>query len=135
MKKLIILRGLPGSGKSKVAEEMKSMGAFVYSTDDFFMKDGQYVFDPARLPEAHTNCQQRVLTALSTEAPLVVVDNTHSRFWEFCLCAQMGAVFGYDVEVRTIGGRSYEDVRKYAQRSMHKVPELAILKMAYRWEE
>ncbi|KFM79782.1 NEDD4-binding protein 2-like 2, partial [Stegodyphus mimosarum] len=60
---LIILRGLPGSGKSSLARKMKFSGA-VFSTDDFFYKKGKYVFDPNQLTEAHAWNKIRTRNAL-----------------------------------------------------------------------
>lgn len=44
-KKLVIMRGLPGSGKSTLAKKIAGNSGVVYSTDDFFMVNGQYVYD------------------------------------------------------------------------------------------
>jgi len=52
-RKCVIMRGLPGSGKSylakKIASEWKDGESVVLSTDDYFMNEkGEYVFDKAR---------------------------------------------------------------------------------------
>jgi NEDD4-binding protein 2 len=38
--KLILMRGLPGSGKSTLAKKLAGENGVIYSTDDFFMKNG-----------------------------------------------------------------------------------------------
>ena len=40
------MRGLPGSGKSTKARKIAGQFGVVYSTDDFFMVNGEYKFDP-----------------------------------------------------------------------------------------
>ena len=40
------MRGLPGSGKSTLARKIADKTGLVYSTDDFFMINGEYVFEP-----------------------------------------------------------------------------------------
>jgi adenylate kinase family enzyme len=40
------MRGLPGSGKSTKAKELAGEQGLVFSTDDFFMVNGKYIFDP-----------------------------------------------------------------------------------------
>ena len=50
MKTLIILRGVPGCGKSTVAEVLSNNGKYpVCTADDFFMKDGEYKWNPKQL--------------------------------------------------------------------------------------
>lgn len=52
-KKLFLMRGMPGSGKSTLAKKLAGQGGVVYSTDDFFMKNGQYVYDAKMIGEYH----------------------------------------------------------------------------------
>jgi pantothenate kinase-related protein Tda10 len=53
------MRGVPGSGKSYLASLLresymkKGYSCSIYSTDNFFMKDGVYSFDPSKLGEYH----------------------------------------------------------------------------------
>lgn len=133
MKKLIILRGLPGSGKTHALGDTDQ--SVVCSADHYFEKNGEYEFDPTKLGEAHMECQLKALNLMAEGQPLVVIDNTNTRHWEYKLYERMGGLFGYSVEVREVGGRSYDDVRFYAKRNKHGVPALKILEMAYRWEE
>lgn len=66
---LVILRGLPGSGKTQLAKYLASSTVpgdyrtFVYSTDDYFISGGTYKHNPALLPEAHAWNQRRVSEA------------------------------------------------------------------------
>ena len=72
---LILVRGLPGSGKSKFAKELKLMGRAHFETDQFFYKRGKYVFDVKRIQEAHAWCLDLARRALKDGDP-VVVSNT-----------------------------------------------------------
>lgn len=47
------MRGVPGSGKSTKAKQLAGIKGLVYSTDDFFMKNGDYVYDPSKIGEYH----------------------------------------------------------------------------------
>ena len=47
---LIIVRGLPGSGKSTFAE---LLGDIICTTDDFHMKDGKYCWTAEKAGAAH----------------------------------------------------------------------------------
>jgi uridine kinase len=66
MASMIIVRGLPGSGKSTFAQETleKSPELVWVEADQFFTdSNGVYVFAPAKIKEAHTWCQDHILGA------------------------------------------------------------------------
>ncbi|XP_021065975.1 NEDD4-binding protein 2 [Mus pahari] len=58
---LVLLRGLPGSGKSFLARTLQedNPGGVILSTDDYFYINGQYQFDVKYLGEAHEWNQNR----------------------------------------------------------------------------
>lgn len=79
---LIIMRGVPGTGKSYLARQLRGNGV-VLSTDDFFINyQGQYVFDRYRLPEAHEWNQKRADQKVRAGTNPVVIDNTNLEVWE-----------------------------------------------------
>jgi adenylate kinase family enzyme len=57
MKELFLLRGLPGAGKSTLAE---SIGGMHMEADKYFMYEGKYEFDPSKTRDAHAWCQNAV---------------------------------------------------------------------------
>ena len=58
---LVLVRGIPGAGKTTFAEKLAwPLGAPVYSADDYFMKDGKYIFNVAGLGAAHAQCLERI---------------------------------------------------------------------------
>ena len=79
-KELYILRGLPGSGKSTIAE---SLGGYNLEADTYFTDDdGEYNFDPSKLPEAHKWCQSMVEELMTENVERIVVSNTSTQEWE-----------------------------------------------------
>ena len=60
MKKLILLRGLPGSGKSTFAKSISNESTGHIESDMFFVKDGEYKFDGSKIKDAHNWCQDVV---------------------------------------------------------------------------
>lgn len=128
---LILLRGLPGTGKTTLANTISD---YVLSADDYFMVDGEYKFDPNKLKLAHRDCLNRTrvcLEVLRDEgleflAP-VVVANTFTRKWEmddyFKLAEDVGAYI-FTVIVENRGGYS----------SIHGVPQEKIKQMEDRFE-
>ena len=98
--RLVLMRGVSGSGKSTLARKIAEQEAsVVYSTDDFFMVEGQYQFDPRRLGEFHAANQMRTEMALRDRCPLVIVDNTNCQAWEMRPYVQMALYHGYTVEI------------------------------------
>lgn len=96
---LYIVRGLPGSGKSTFA---KSLGGVHFEADQFFMVDGEYKFDGAKIKDAHKWCQNEVNTAmiLNHTANLnnvIVVSNTFTQEWEMQPYLDMAKDWGYTV--------------------------------------
>lgn len=131
--KLVILRGLPGSGKSTEARMAFPEPKVICSADDF--QPDLRNFDPSRLGECHSECRMMAMNAMNRKCPLVIIDNTNSRKWEYAEYDLMAAVFGYEVEIRTIGGRSEDDVAEYYLRGTKNTPESYIRAMAKRWED
>jgi len=66
-KNLYIVRGLPGSGKTKLAEDLANdiPSAVVHSADHFFeKKDGSYTWNPKQAWIAHKTCKKKVDKAM-----------------------------------------------------------------------
>ena len=84
VKRAVIMRGLPGSGKSTLAKEIASgsKSFVICSADDFFMKDGEYVFNPKLLWKAHEICIKKFEANLKKETEIVILDNTNTKKWE-----------------------------------------------------
>lgn len=78
---LVLIRGLPGSGKSTMAAEMAAAGFAHFEADQFFTVDGVYNYDASRIRKAHEWCQQMTRQALM-QGQRVVVSNTFTRLQE-----------------------------------------------------
>jgi len=131
MKKVIIMRGVPGSGKSTKA---KTYGGIICSADDFFMQDGVYKFNRKLIYAAHAHCIYNFEKALFNKEPLVIVDNTHTRKWEYERYIKCAERYGYEVVIDSLkdAGLSCEEL---AKRNVHGVPIENIKRMLARWEE
>lgn len=98
-KQLIIARGPSGSGKSRMAKELSAQhgNAPIFSSDEFFMKNGIYEFDVRSLGDAHKWNQTRVEDSMSKGVPVVIVDNTNTTGREMRPYVDMAIRHGYDV--------------------------------------
>ena len=98
-KKLIILSGLPGSGKSHYAN-LLSGDISVFSTDDFFMRGGAYKYDPSLEGKAHAETFRDFMEHLEAgiEGP-IVVDNTNLSAWEISPYVLAGSAYGFSAVI------------------------------------
>lgn len=102
---LILVRGVSGSGKSTFAKKMASeIGACVFETDEFFIVEGEYRFDPSKLGWAHKSNQRRTLKALE-EGKTVIVPNTLTTMREIRDYTSMAESLGIPVKVYRSEGR------------------------------
>ncbi len=97
MATLILLRGLPGSGKSSLAQMLTSVGDWHhYEADDWMYEDGAYKFDPSKLAECHSLCQGFTRNRLLASQN-VIVSNTSTTEKEVAtyeaIAKQTGAKF------------------------------------------
>jgi predicted kinase len=121
---MILVRGLPGSGKSTVARLMVGYDYFNYETDKFWMVDGEYKFDITRIAEAHQWCQDEVRKCL-TNGFSAIVSNTFTTKREMQPYFDMAREFGCEPQVVLCQGNFG---------NIHNVPYEVIERMAARFE-
>lgn len=98
---LVLVRGISGSGKSRLAQELaEAYGIEVFSTDDYFMtKDGRYEWRGEKLIEYHRKNIDRAIAAMERGDPFVLVDNTSIKAWELKPYVEPALKLGYDIRI------------------------------------
>ena len=99
--RLIILRGVPGAGKSTLARHYLHLlpDAVHLEADQYFVDtQGQYKFDGSKLSQAHLWCQQQMRQALHKHTD-VIVSNTSIRLWELQALLAIGRELKATVDV------------------------------------
>lgn len=130
MPKLILIRGIPGAGKSTHAQELFDKGEIFCWTesDDYWIRpDDHYDFNFKRIKEAHAWCLAETRGWMSRSLKQnMAVANTFTQLWEMQKYIDLAEELGYDLEVHRLNG-GYENT--------HGVPEETIQKMTDRFED
>ena len=78
---LIVLRGLPGSGKSTFAEELtvllqeNRIDSIIISNDSLRKQDSNYVYDITNNNKIYQESYKNLIESLANKAPVVIIDN------------------------------------------------------------
>jgi len=117
--RLVLIRGLPGTGKTTLAQSYKAQGYEHFEADKFFEVEGDYSFDPDKLDEAHAWCLKQTYDSLSCGAH-VVVANVFASVEDIKPYTKLG--FEYQIIEATGRGKS-----------IHPIPITALRRMRSMW--
>lgn len=117
--RLVLIRGMPGSGKTTRAMGYVNDGYKLFEADQFFMVDGRYCFDGKRLPEAHASCLEQTKDALEA-GELVCVANVFATVEDIRAYTELGV--DYQVVEATYPGQP-----------IHKMPAAVMHAMRASW--
>ena len=123
-KSLIIVRGLPGSGKTTFAE---LLGDYICTADDYHMKNGKYDWKPENIGIAHLKCQQKVEIGMKNKLSRIVVANTSTTEKEMSPYYTLAHMYGYKVFSVIVENR-HNGV------NTHNVPEGTLAAMKNRFD-
>lgn len=136
MSLLVIVRGLPGSGKSTLSKEIaKRTSGNHFEADMFFEdKDGKYNFNPALLGKAHSWCLESVRKSIASGHRTTIVSNTFTTKKELKPYLKLLEEFDdLSIEITEPVTRWSKNVVECCHRCTHNVPNDTMLKMQERW--
>jgi predicted kinase len=121
---IVLLRGLPGSGKSTIAKVLSEDGQYpVFSVDDYFTdSSGNYRFDHLKNHLAYEQCRQNTEQAMKEGTKKVFVDNTFTLDWEIEPYFELAKKYGYRIFVVTV--ENY-----HGEKNIHDISDEQIEKM------
>ncbi len=160
MKTLIIMRGLPWTGKSYRAKELAENEELIFSTDDYWYevnfpkKPDEYSFNPRQLGAAHKWNQLRAQRAIDVGETPIVIDNTnttaseplpyveYAHWQEYKICIEEPTSERW-LEIRGLlqsKKSNKKELKEWAaklaegSKETHNVPHFAIERMMWRWQ-
>lgn len=125
MPKLIIVRGLPGSGKSTFAKTM--FPTYVHAeADQYFMQNGDYIWDSSKMHKAHSYCYSKVKEALHQGKDAIVSNTfiTRSEITDYL-----------ELEDLVLNLKIFIFERHTQYGNIHNVPEETVSRMRDRWQK
>jgi predicted kinase len=123
-KSLIIVRGIPGCGKTSFAE---LISWFVCTADDYHMVNGKYDWKPENVKTAHLKCQEKCRRLMKIGSSKIAIANTNTTTQEMQPYYDMAKEYGYKVFSVIVENR-------HGGKNEHNVPEETINKMVERFD-
>ena len=121
-KVLIIIRGVPNSGKSSFA---KLLGRAICTADDWFIHKGVYNWDVKYLHEAHDWCERKCWRFMKKDVSPIIIANTNVTERIMRPYISMAENFGYIIYFIVLENR-------HGNKNSHGVPDETIEKMKKR---
>jgi len=140
MRRLYLIGGLPGTGKTSLAtmicqwfNAQKPSTAVHFENDQYFMDEaGNYKWFPEGMPKAWLECQELTEENMKRGTPVVVVSNTFTQLREREPYLEMARNHGYDVTWIPMTS-PFLSVEELTERSLHGVPVETVARMQARW--
>ena len=129
MPSLIILRGLPGSGKSALAKVLGENKWPLFSVDDYFTDPAtqSYQFRFAENHLAYKQCEIQTEQAMQAQTEKIILHNAFTLPWEIEPYFKLAATYRYQVFVATV--ENY-----HGSKNSHGVSDEQLSKMAEKYK-
>lgn len=136
----VILRGLPGSGKSYLSDQLlretvkDNPNDHIFSADKYFVNArGVYRHDPSRLPEAHEHTQMAFTRKATQGVSPLIVDNTNLQYWEMDHYMKIANQYKYKIHTMEPNTPWKFSEVTLSKKTQHSVPfeKIKLMKMRY----
>ena len=120
----ILIRGLPGSGKTTKSKEMvkNDEADILIEADQYFEDDeGNYNFNGENIMEAHQDCRFRAFNALSN-GKTVIISNTFVYRWQMEVYIDYCNENKINIKVICLFNSGFTPEQLCNERCIHNVP-------------
>jgi len=127
---LILLRGLPGSGKTFLANVLNENGKYpVHSIDSYFIDSdtGEYSFEHQKNFLAYKQCEEQARSSMEKGFQKIFIDNTFTLEWEMEPYFKLASEYNYKIFVVTVENR-------HGSRNTHNISKEQMEKMAAKYK-
>lgn len=137
MKMLYLMQGVPGSGKSTIANVLADRYAgTVLSTDSYRYRDGTYEYSPETNAEFHRKCQKACVEEMQFGTEVIFIDNTNITRWQAEPYIQLARIYDYAVQAIRVDVDVEVAIERQLDRSEdRRVPEHVIRSMHEQMED
>jgi len=129
-KALILLRGLPGAGKSSLAQLLSEKGKYpIFAIDDYFTDKltSKYHFDFSKNYLAYQQCESLTNQAMQSGTEKVFIDNAFTLSWEMEPYFKLAAKHNYLIYIITVE-------KHHNNKNIHNISQEQIEKMATKYK-
>ena len=124
---LILLRGLPGAGKSTLDAVLSEKNTYpIFSVDDYFTDEvtGEYLFNFSDNHLAYKQCEGLSRDAMKQSIAKIFVHNTFTMDWELEPYFKLASEFNYTLFVITVENyHSYKNTHGVSDEQLQKMAE------------
>ena len=134
-RRMILMRGLPGSGKSYLAKGMAGNHGLIFSTMDWFINHhGEFEFFPGLLGKYEMKTISLVEEAAALLPPLIIVDNNNLQYSDMNPYVEIAKHHSYSVSTMIPHTPWAWNVEECSGRNIHNFTAITIREMKKRFE-
>lgn len=96
----------------------------IFSADDYFINvNGEYLYDPSKLTEAHEFCQANALRKIRQSWSPIIIDNTNIKLWNMFAYIRLGVQYRYKILIMEPATPWATTPKTLTQKNQHNVPK------------